>query len=122
MQRDTGFSVESSSWASSSPPPAPKSILVELRLVENLSSFQHEVSGAEGLALAVLPLEPFVQLLGGWVGAQERGGQLAECPLQMRVADLAPGMPLDRAGRLAGGLDQAAVGQNSCTRAKRSIS
>src|SRR6476620_7304790 len=119
MQRDAGFSVESSSWASRSPAPAPKSILVELRWVEDLSSLEHDVhclcelggDHRERLALAVLVLEPLVQLLGRGVGAQERGGQLPEGPLQMRVADLASGMSLDLAGRLAGRLDQAAVGQ-----------
>ena len=100
-------------------PPPPNSILVELVRVEDLSSLEHEVHRAgelggqhrERLALAVLFLEPLVQLLGGGVGAQERGGQLPEGPLQMRVADLAPGMPQELAGRLARGLDQPAVGQ-----------
>src|SRR5512145_404883 len=103
MQRDAGFSVGSSSWASSSPAPAPKSIPVELRWVEDLSSFEHEVHGTgelgsehrQGLALAVPGLESLVQPLGGGIGAQERGGELPEGPLQMGIADLGSGVTVD---------------------------
>ena len=103
-------------WAT---PPPPKSILVELLGVEDLSSLEHEVNRAgelggqhrQRLALAVSFLEPLVQLLGRGVAAQERGGQFREDPLQMRVADLAPGMPQQLAVGLPARLDQPAVGQ-----------
>src|SRR5262249_22638219 len=95
------------------------SILEKLVRVEYLFPAEHEVDRArqlgredgQGFTLAVLFLEPLMQLLGPGVGTQERGGQFAEGPLQMRVADLLARVPVELTGRLALGLDQAAVGQ-----------
>ena len=107
-----------SSWASNYAA-ASDSILVELVRVEYLFPAEHEVDRArqfgredgQGLALAVLFLEPLMQLLRLGVDPQERGGQFPERPLQMRVADLFAGMAVELTGRLAFGLDQTAVGQ-----------
>jgi hypothetical protein len=109
---------DGSSWASSCAGGC-ESILVELLGVEDLSSLEHEVhrtgelgaQDGQGLALAVAFLEPLMQGLGRGIAAQERGGQLPEDPLQMRVADLAPGVPQQLAVGLPARLDQPAVGQ-----------
>jgi hypothetical protein len=81
--------------------PASESNLVELVRIEDLSSAEHVVDGAselggddgKGLALAVAGLEPLVQGLCSGIGAQKRGGELREGPLQMRVADFLPECP-----------------------------
>ena len=80
---------------------ASESILVELVRVEDLSSLEHEVHRAgelggqhrEGLALAVLFLEPLVQLLGGRVTPQERGGSSPKAHLRWALPILAPACP-----------------------------
>src|SRR5215207_7442836 len=89
LRLHAGLSLNGSSWAVSYAA-ASDSILVELVCIEDFSSAEHVVGSAvefggehrERFALAVLFLEPLVQLLCSRVGPQERGGELPERPLQ----------------------------------------
>ncbi len=63
----------------------------------------------QGLALAVLPLEPGVVLLALGVLSQESDGCFREGSLEVGVADLAATRATDLAGRFSGTLDQPGI-------------
>ena len=64
--------------------------------IERRSSFEHDVHGAteflcddgERLGLSVSADQSLVVALGLFIAAKEEAGCLAECPLQVDIADL----------------------------------